>query len=362
VIVVDVVVGLVGAAIVLSALGDLFASVVVPRSVGARFRLSPIMSRRGWQWWRERSLRIEDAEKREDTLALFAPLLLVSQLAYWVFAEIGGYGLLFWALREGLRPVPGIGASIYFSGASLLTIGYGDIVPVAWYTRTLVLVAAGGGLFTFAIVTTFLFQTYAAFQRREAFVVTMSERTGAPPSGVEFVITHVKLRMLDDVGAILREAQQWIAEVMETHLAYPVLAYFRSSHDDESWVGTLGAILDATTLLITTIDVDHRGQAEITARLGTHLVRDFGGYFRLPEGDAAGVERAEFVAVYETLRTLGVPLRALDDAWTAFAAKRAVYAVPLDAMAHWWRIPPAQWIGDRSRVRTHINVSGDTTH
>jgi len=25
-------------------------------------------------------------------------------------------------------------------------------------------------------------------------------------------------------------------------------------------------------------------------------------------------------------------------------------------MAAWWRIPPARWIGDRSRVRSHINA------
>ncbi len=355
-IVLDVLAALAGAALVLTSLGDLFQSVVVPRSVGSRFRASPRISRYGWRWWRERALGIADAERREDTLAVFAPTLLVSLLAYWVLSEVLGYGLLFWALRGGLRPVPELGGAIYFAGASLLTIGYGDIAPTEWYTRALALVAAAGGLATFAIVTTFLFQTFAAFQRREAFVVTISERTGAPPSGVEFVRTHAKLRMMGDVGPILREAQLWIAEVMETHLAYPVLTYFRSSHDDESWVGTLGAILDATTLLITTVDLDHRGQAEITARLGTHLVRDFSGFFRLPPSEEAGVERQEFVAAYETLRDLDVPLHPLDEAWTAFSAKRAAYAAPLDAMARWWRIPPARWVGDRSRVRTHINV------
>ena len=143
---------------------------------------------------------------------------------------------------------------------------------------------------------------------------------------------------------------------METHLAYPVLTYFRSSHDDESWVGTLGALLDASTLLITTLELDNRGQAELTLRIGTHLVRDFSNFFRLPVGDAAGVEYDEFVTAYRQLRELGAPLRPLEDAWPAFAAKRAEYAAPLDAMARWWRIPPARWIGDRSRVRVHVNV------
>ena len=70
---------------------------------------------------------------------------------------------------------------------------------------------------------------------------------------------------------------------------------------DRSWVGTLGAILDATTLLITTVDLDHRGEAAITARIGTHLVHDFSNFFRLPRTDAAGVDYDEFVLAYRCL-------------------------------------------------------------
>jgi hypothetical protein len=356
VIALDLLAALAGAGLVISSLADLFQSVVVPRSVGGRYRASLYFSRYGWQLWRGGAMRIADAERREDTLAVFAPVYLVTIFVYWVASQIVGYGLLFWALRAGLQPEPRIGGSIFFAGTSLLTIGYGDIVPIHWYTRLLALLAAGGGLATLAIVTTFLFQTFGAFQRREAFVVTISERTGAPPSGLEFLIRHIKLDLMNDVGPILRDAQQWCAEVLETHLAYPVLTYFRSSHDDESWVGTLGALLDASTLLVTTVDMDHRGQAAITLRIGTHLVRDFRGFFRLPAGDAAGVEYEEFVAAYETLRTIGATLRPLEDAWPAFSEKRATYAAALDAMARWWRIPPARWIGDRSRVRLHVNV------
>lgn len=352
----DVIAALGGFGLVSWSLADLFQSVVVPRSAGGWLRPSVLIVRTGWGWWRGACLRIADAEQREDMLAMFAPLFLVTLFTYWVASLIVGYGLVFWALRAGLHPHPALGAAIYFAGASMLTIGFGDIAPIDGATRLLSLVAAGSGLATFAIVTTFSFQTFGAFQRREAFVVTISERTGAPPSGLEFVIRHLKLGMIDDIGIILRESQRWIAEVMETHLAYPVLTYFRSSHDDESWVGTLGAILDASTLLITTLDIDHRGQAEITARLGGHLVRDFTGFFNLPPGEGAGVDYEEFAAAYRVLGQLGAPLEPLEDAWPRFAAKRAAYAEQLDAMARWWRIPPARWIGDRSRVRLHVNV------
>jgi hypothetical protein len=354
----DVLVGAAGAALVFWSQRDLFQSVIVPRSVGGRYRPSVLISRYGWKLWRSIALRIPDTEQREDTLAVFAPTFLMTLLAYWVASQIVGLGLVFWAMRGWIHPIPKLGAAIYFAGASLLTIGYGDYAPMHWATRFLALFAAASGLGTFAIVTTFLFQTFAAFQRRESFVVTIAERTGSPPSGVEFLTRHIKLGMIDDIGTILRESQRWISEVMETHLAYPVLSYFRSSHDDESWVGTIGALLDASTLLVTTLDIDHRGQAEITLHIGTHLVRDFTGFFNLPSGDAAMVEYEEFIVAYRALRELGVPLHPLEDAWPAFSARRAAYAEQLDAMARWWRIPPARWIGDRSRVRFHVNVGG----
>ncbi|HEY0380593.1 MAG TPA: potassium channel family protein [Candidatus Elarobacter sp.] len=341
---------------VVSSLADLFQSVIVPRSVGGSWRPSAVLARYGWRMWRDRALGIADQERREDTLAVFAPTFMVTLLIYWVASQAVGYGALFWALGAGLSTQPGVFEAIYFAGTSMLTIGYGDIVPVHWYTRTLAIISAGGGLTTFAVVTTFLFQTFGAFQKREAFVATISVRTGAPPSGLEFIMRHVSLGLTSDISPILRESQQWIAEVLETHLAYPVLAYFRSSHDDESWVGTLGALLDASTLLITTLELGNRGQAELTSQIGTHLVRDFSSFFRLPAGDAAGVEYDEFVTAYRQLRELGAPLRALEDAWPAFREQRATYAAPLDDMARWWRIPPARWIGDRSRVRVHVNV------
>lgn len=337
-------------------LADVFQSVVVPRSVGGRFRPSARLTRVSWRVWRQAALRIADAERREDTLALYAPIVLTGYLVMWVALLILGYGLVFWALRGRISGHPDFGTCLYFAGTTMLTIGYGDVTPASGLTRFIAIFSASSGLGVVAICTTFLFQTFAAFQRREAFVVTISDRTGAPPSGLEFVLRHVKLELVGDIDAILRDAQRWIAEVLETHLAYPVLTYFRSSHDDESWVGTLGALLDASTLLATTADLDHRGQAELTLKAGTHLAKDFTGFFALPGGDAAAVEYDEFVVAYRKLQAMGVPLHPLEDAWPAFSAKRAQYAAALDAMARWWRIPPAHWIGDRSRVRLHVNA------
>jgi hypothetical protein len=135
-----------------------------------------------------------------------------------------------------------------------------------------------------------------------------------------------------------------------------VLSYFRSTHDNQSWVGTIGAMLDAATLVITTVDLGNVGQARMVSRLGRHLVGDYVNLYRLFAGvveeASAGIEREEFDRAYERLAAKNVPMRPLEAAWAEFAAQRASYALPLNVMAQYWRIPPAQWIGDRSLIAT----------
>ena len=350
----DLAVGIAGVAVVLLIASDVFQSVVVPRPTYA-WRPSAVISRTGWRIFGAVGMQFANVERQESLYGVYAPLLLVTLMIFWVVALALGFGLIFFALRGELKPVPETyWAAVYYAGTSLLTLGYGDIVAQRGFARAISLAAAGLGLGTFAIVTAFLFSLFAAFQRREAFIVTMRERTGAPPSGVDFLERHVDLDMLDDLSATFRRAEEWIADIMETHLAYPVLSYFRSTHDRQSWVGTIGALLDASTIVITTVDIGHVGPAKMLSRLGRHLVSDYAYYFgfdfdRAVSG-AAGIDRAEFDQVYERLRSKGLRMREPEAAWNEFAALRGSYALPLNGMARWWRIPPALWIGDRSLI------------
>ncbi len=352
----DVAYGVAGVAVVGLMASDVFQSVIVPRPT-TLMRPSALVARNGWRLFGAIGLRFADPERRESFFAVYAPLLLVALLIFWVVGLTLGFGLIFFSLRTELRPAPEtFWTAVYYAGTSLLTLGFGDIVALHGAARALSLAAAAIGLGTFAIVTAFLFSIFAAFQRREAFIVTLRERTGAPPSGVYLIEHLVELDMLDELSAIFRASESWMADLMETHLAYPVLSYLRSTHDNQSWVGTIGALLDAATVVITTVDVGNLGQARMLSRLGRHLVGDYVQYYKLPDevtgGGAAGIERDEFNRAYARLGERGLRMRDADTAWAAFAALRGTYAVPLNAMAQYWRIPPAQWIGDRSLLPT----------
>jgi hypothetical protein len=341
-----------GLFVVLLISSDVFQSVIVPRPT-AIIRPSSFIVRYGWRITGNIGLRFKDADARETFFGTFAPAALIALLVFWIAALILGFGLLFYGLRAQLHPTPhSYWGAVYYAGTSLLTLGYGDITAGDGFVRALSLAAAAIGLGTFAVVTAFLFSLFAAFQRRESFIVTMRERMGAPPSGVSYLWRLCELDMMDDLPETFRQAETWMADVMETHLAYPVLSYFRSTHDGQSWVATVGAMLDASTLVMTTVDVDHHGRARMLNRLGRHLVNDFAQYYNFDTVHDAGLDRAEFVQVYDRLGARGMKMRPLDTAWTSFAELRATYAGQLNAMAQWWRTPPAQWIGDRSVLRS----------
>ena len=333
-------------------LNDVFQSVVVPRPTPARYRLTRWVVRPGWRAWRTIGLRARATAERERVLGVYAPLVVVVLLVLWLFGLVLGFGLIFDGLRAQLHPlVLDFPTALYFAGTSVLTIGFGDFVATSGLARMLALIAGGTGLGTIALAISFLFSLYGSFQRREILIVTLDARAGAPPSGVNLLETMLRPGMVDDLPRLFADWEKWAAAVLDSHLAYPVLAYFRSSHDNESWVSALGAVLDATTLILTTVVDGPRGPAKMMFAMGTHLVEDLSRFFRIARDHDPGVERYEFDQARERLAAAGWALRGAEESWTAFSRLRTQYAVPLNNMAKWWAAPPTQWIGDRSYVR-----------
>ena len=276
----------------------------MPRATGRSFRISFYVWRSMWYLWPRVAWRVfaADAGRREESLAIFAPFMLTVLIGLWAGLLIFGFGTVLWGLRAGVIPAhASFGSMIYFAGTSLLTIGFGDIVGRGALPRSVSLLAALAGLSFVSILTAFLFAIFGSFQQRETFVVTVGARAGAPPSGVNLLAIAGYSRTSEDLSQLMIDAQRWSASVMESHLAYPMLAYFRSSHDDQSWIGTLGTLLDAATLMMTTLDGVRDGQARILYNVGRHATRDLSKYFRVDSG--RGERRHRAVGVRSCLRS-----------------------------------------------------------
>lgn len=357
----DVVVLLIGIAVIALALADVFQSVVMPRAPTLLYRISLVVWRGLWRVWPQLAHRLypRNDESREDFLASFAPFALIAMLATWVAILILGYGAILWATRREVTPAPhSYWDAAYFSGTSLLTIGFGDFVPRHGFARLIALCAAASGLGVVSVTTAYLFAIFGTFQRRESFIVMFAARAGSPPSAVGFFEIAAKTSTQQSLRTLMMEAQAWIAALMESHLAYPVLAFFRSSHDDQSWIGTLGALLDASLIANTMLDHGEHGEARICYAIGCHAVHDLSGYFRIggSEQHTADISREDFDRACERLKASGYTLRERDSAWHELCSLRADYAGHLNAMASYFRIPAVAWLGERSlsgHVATH---------
>jgi hypothetical protein len=337
---------------------DIFETVVVPRPTPGWFRISRYLVLGSWRGLR--AVRDGNPSRSYDRpFGLFAPAMAVALLGAWIVALILGYGLIMFALRDELQPVPqDLGGAMYFAASSILTLGFGDVVAVGVPARVIILTGAVTGLGAVALLVTFLFSLYGSYQRREVLVVALQAAAGAPPSAVSLLESYARLDLVGRLPDLFLEWQRWAGEVLDSHVAYPLLGFFRSSHDNLSWISALGTMLDAASLLLTTISGVPRGEAKLFKRVGTHLVEDIYNLgFRA--GEPTTLDQSDFDAAYDRLAEVGYTLEPRHRAWPAFEMARATYAARLEAMATYWATPAASWLGDPVALRQSLHQPED---
>src|SRR5262249_27767642 len=185
---------------------------------------------------------------------------------------------LHWSLGTGLSFPSGAGDSfttyLYFSGTTFFTLGYGDVVPTGAGGRALGVAEAGIGFAFLAVVISYLPVLYQAFSRREITISLLDARAGSPPTAAELLRRMAGARGLAGAGSLLAEWERWAAELLESHLSFPVLSYYRSQHENQSWVGALTVILDTSALLIAGVDGPDGYQARLTFAMARHAAVD----------------------------------------------------------------------------------------
>ena len=280
--------GVVGAGIVLVILWDAFEALVLPRRVTRRLRPTRLFYTSTWRLWKLAALGMRQGGRRETYLSFYAPLSLLVLLNLWAFTLVAGFALLQWSLGLALKTPdshPTLWDALYMSGSSFFTLGLGDIVPLSGLARTLTVVEAGMGFMFLAVMVGYLPVLNQAFSRREVSIVLLDARAGSPPSAATLMLRHGDDP--DGLVDLLREWERWGADFLESHLSYPVLSFFRSQHDNQSWLAALTTMLDASALVIVTMPGQPARQARLTFAMARHAVVDVAQVLgRSPEPDA----------------------------------------------------------------------------
>ena len=144
----------------------------------------------------------------------------------------------------------------------------------------------------------------------------------------------------------LIEWERWAAELLESHLSFPVLSFYRSQHENQSWVGALTAILDTSALLIAGVDGPDGYQARLTFAMARHAAVDLALVFQTPPlpPEPDRLSEAKLARLCESLREAGLTMRDEATVATALQELRGLYEPFVNALATFFQfaLPPFQ--------------------
>jgi Ion channel len=337
-------------------LQDAFEVMLLPRRVVRQMRFVGLFYRATWAAWSALAACLPRSGRGEHFLSVYGALSMVLLFGMWIIGLILGFGLLFWTAQTGSGDAPrgSLGDQIYLSGVTFFTLGYGDIVPLTRLARVVSVLEAGTGLGFIAVIIGYLPVLYQLFSRREAAVIRLDGRAGSPPAASSLLQRHAGDDGLLQINMLLRDWESWGSELLESHLSYPMLAYYRSQHSDQSWVAALAVIMDCCALILVGLEGIPPLQARMTFTMGRHILVEMTRSFKITPSRYTGGDRldhAGFLQLQCDLNEAGYNWNNSDPE-EILADLRATYEPLLDGLARYLLLTLPEW-NLRDNIRDH---------
>jgi hypothetical protein len=337
---------------------DAFQTVILPRRPVGRFRITRMFFLATWTPWKWLTGHWPVKRGREHMYSFYGPLSLLLLFVVWAGLVVAAYGLIYFGMHmpftDPSHPVTALErlrTCFYVSGTTLFTLGMGDVLPATSWARMLIVVEAGTGLGFVALVIGYLPVLYMAFSAREISVALLDARAGSPPTAGELLFRHNFNGGHHALTALLAEWERWCAEMLETHISYPILCYYRSQHDNQSWLAGLTAVLDTCALLITTIEGPSTRQAQLTFAIGRHTLVDLGHVFqqerneqRLRREPLTRLGDEEYARLCDLLGEAGFSLCGDLGARERLTTIRVLYEPHACALANYLKLQLPAWV------------------
>ncbi len=350
-----------GIVIVLVVLWDAFETVVLPRRVTRKFRLARMFYIFVWGMWSAIGRKMRAGKFREMYLSVFGPLSILVLLITWALGLIFGFALVHAAIGGSVmasgEPMTFL-LDLYLSGTTFFTLGLGDVLPRTTLDRVVAVIESGMGFGFLALIIGYLPILYQAFSRRELTISLLDARGGSPPTAAELLKRYGREENRAAVGELFREWERWSADVLESHLSYPLLVYYRSQHDNQSWLGAMTAILDTCALCIVAFDKQKTLQARLAFAMARHAVTDIAQVLNAAPRPIKPdrLPAAEFKRLCAALAPSGIGFccgaQPAEEAEKRLSEFRAMYEPYLNGLALRLLMPLPPWI---SKGEAHYN-------
>jgi ion channel len=339
----------VGVAIFAVVVWDAFESIILPRRVTRRFRLTRVFYKFTWNRWKSVTGLLSSRKQKETLLSFYGPLSLLVLVGVWAVGLVFAFGLMQYGAGSAVNIAggqPGFAMDIYLSGTTFFTLGLGDVVPRTGLARFLVVTEAGFGFGFLAAVIGYLPFIYGSFSKREVNISLLDARAGTPPTAGELLRRHAYPGGPEALRLLFKDWEFWAAELMESHLSYPALAFFRSQHDNQSWIAALAAILDSCALVMVAVQDTCRRQAELTFAIARHAAVDLSQVFKMrPRALSHNRLPAEDVKrIRDMFLEHGMKVPGLEEMGERLADLRNMYEPYLFALAEYLSLSLPPWI------------------
>lgn len=330
-------------------LWEIFETIVLPRKIDRRFRLTRYYYLTAWSGCCFVSDHIAGPKRRSALLSIFGPFSLLGLFAVWGLSLVFAFALMNWSIGSNFKlpenETPSFAVDLYVSGTTMTTLGLGDVTPRSPAARLITVIEGGLGLGLVALVISYLPALYQAFSRREVEISLLDARAGSPPSATELLYRSASGGRPGGLESLLADWERWCAEIMESHISYPVLCYFRSQHTNQNWVTAITAVLDTCAFCIACLEHESRPQARLTFAVARHAVVDITQVFqRKPSADVP--ERfspEDFKTVCDELRRRGLQLCSEEESWKQLEEMRRLYEPYVATLGRHLRMDLAPW-------------------
>jgi hypothetical protein len=351
---IQITLALLGLILILFSLQDAFEVVLLSRPVERQVRLVNYFFRVTWALWSRLGRLFPSGIKREGFLGVYGPLSMVLLFICWAIAIIVGFGFLQWAL-QGTRVLPmraSLASWLYLSGDAFFTLGYENFPSRTDLSHILIIVEAGTGFGFIALMVSYLPVLHHDFSQRDKQIIQLDARAGTPPTVGVLLQRHAALGNLDTLNLWLHDWEIWASELIESHSSYPMLAFYRSQHQNQSWLASLALMLNCCSLVLSCSEDVPLLQAESTFASARRVLVEISRSLNVGPLRKTDLERASpavLLRIEEMVVTAGWRWTCRAQAEDMIASLRASYEPMLDGLSSYLLLPLPGWI-DNTQV------------
>ena len=330
-----------GVVLIVGMLSDAVATLIVTQGSSSFWRPTRIFYTVTWRMTKKVAARLPD-RAGEYSLNVYPALSLLGLLVLWLAGLMVGWSLVYWGLDQRVGGTREFGTLLYYAGTSLVTPVFGS--AHGNLVRTLTLLETLTGLVTIALMISYLPALYGAYSRRESRLLTLDDPRGGRITPVRVVQINAPGGDIEMLYRAFGEWEMWTADVLESHVSYPMLALFRSQHVGQSWVTALGLLTDSATLASACIEGASSREPYFLSRRGRRAILEISARLHIPRSDAPvpWLNPANFDLAWNGLVEAGLPLRDKATAWADLQA-RASYGDQLERLIDYLVAPHGFW-------------------